>query len=136
MEKSVASILDQFKRTGESWLNKLETVPAPPMAMIPYSPAMISKLERYSVGGSKCDCCGKKRNDVEGVLLRCTRCRRAYYCSRDCQQHSWKAGHKKCCCKPDDFRVKDELRFEVILNRISLGRLAGSLDQRPKAVRR
>jgi hypothetical protein len=62
--------------------------------------------------------CGKTAKDVakagagEGVgssssssankkLLKCSRCKRALYCSAECQKVHWKAAHK-AMCKPDE----------------------------------
>lgn len=32
-----------------------------------------------------------------GNTLKCSKCKRARYCSRECQKSHWKAGHKKTC---------------------------------------
>ena len=50
---------------------------------------------------SRCFWCNKKAPH-EKEHLRCSRCRAAWYCSKDCQRRHWKAtegGHKKCCIK-------------------------------------
>lgn len=39
----------------------------------------------------RCGDCGK-----EGATLRCSRCKRAFYCEKACQQRHWKA-HKETC---------------------------------------
>lgn len=51
----------------------------------------------------------QNRNSGEGVcsnpkcgvaaahLMRCTRCKKAAYCSKNCQKYHWKAGHKRIC---------------------------------------
>ena len=32
-----------------------------------------------------------------GTMKCCSRCKCAYYCSRDCQAAAWKSGHKATC---------------------------------------
>ena len=39
-----------------------------------------------------CFSCGKM-----GTMKCCSRCKCAYYCSRDCQAAAWKSGHKATC---------------------------------------
>ncbi len=43
----------------------------------------------------RCSACGSSGPGV--TLLQCGRCRRVRYCSKDCQQRSWLAGHKAVC---------------------------------------
>lgn len=40
-------------------------------------------------------------------LKRCSRCRLATYCSKECQTIAWKCGHKQNCTLPDVFRAED-----------------------------
>ena len=42
--------------------------------------------------GCKCFSCGNT-----GTMKCCSRCKCAYYCSRDCQAAAWKSGHKATC---------------------------------------
>lgn len=42
-----------------------------------------------------CSCCGI----LFGKLSRCSRCKNASYCSKECQSIHWKQGHKKICGK-------------------------------------
>ncbi len=43
--------------------------------------------------------------------MKCTRCLRKAYCSRDCQLRDWKeGGHKKSCRPPKDFKSLDLIR--------------------------
>jgi len=42
-------------------------------------------------------CRGCDRVVPKGTLKRCTQCKVACYCSRDCQRGSWERGHKKKC---------------------------------------
>ncbi|KAG8720489.1 hypothetical protein FRC09_009496 [Ceratobasidium sp. 395] len=46
----------------------------------------------------KCWQCGK----TSGGLRGCHQCRKARYCSRDCQLMHWKSGHKRVCKSPTD----------------------------------
>ena len=41
---------------------------------------------------AKCFSCGKT-----AATKCCSRCKCAYYCSRDCQAAAWKSGHKATC---------------------------------------
>ena len=62
----------------------------------------ISQLRTLEKGASSmCILCDKKAPS-ENAFLRCSRCRAAWYCSKDCQVQHWKAeegGHKRCCIK-------------------------------------
>ncbi|XP_034299519.2 uncharacterized protein [Magallana gigas] len=40
-----------------------------------------------------CSFCGQRSTN----LLRCSRCKEVYYCSKDCQRGHWKEGHRKHC---------------------------------------
>ena len=44
-------------------------------------------------------CCGncKKKRSYDNKFLRCGRCRKVYYCDRNCQKLHWKKGHKHRC---------------------------------------
>ena len=42
-----------------------------------------------------CDVCGKEENTKA-----CSRCRKAFYCSVECQKKDWVSGHKSVC-KPN-----------------------------------
>ena len=61
----------------------------------------VLKLKRLVGGGDfadaqakyrRCNRCAKK-----GAKVRCTRCRRAYYCSRPCLKAAWKLEICECC---------------------------------------
>ncbi|TCD63310.1 hypothetical protein EIP91_005691 [Steccherinum ochraceum] len=45
---------------------------------------------------SACAQCGAQKGSVGEELLRCSRCKDAYYCSKDCQKVAWKS-HKSIC---------------------------------------
>ncbi|KAL3905635.1 MAG: hypothetical protein SGILL_009597 [Bacillariaceae sp.] len=68
-----------------------------------------------SVGGEKCDCCGKTTEEKKlDWLKRCNGCFKAWYCGKDCQSQQWKAGHKQYCRKPGEFKVGDYVRLQGI----------------------
>lgn len=53
-----------------------------------------------------------ERNALEIVNFdKCSRCKRAYYCSQDCQRAAWNAGHKHACRKPLERKVGDLMSF-------------------------
>jgi len=100
-------------------------------------------VRRLAVGGGKCDCCGKSRTEVDEMLSRCVRCKRAYYCSEACQHKQWGAGHKKACREPGKFKpgdymtlkgivAKPELNSKVVrvVRPVSGGRWAVSMEGR------
>lgn len=80
-------------------------------------------LVRYLQKHIPCSCLDNKYEEVKGVkkmgfcsfphckipdrmaerstMLYCTRCRQTNYCSRECQESHWRAGHKEDC---DDLR--------------------------------
>jgi len=67
-----------------------------------------------AVGGTKCDCCGKTR-EAYGLthLFSCSRCKKAFYCSAECQRKQWnkKCGHKKYCREPGQVEPGDYVRL-------------------------
>ena len=70
------------------------------------TPAEFARLR--TVGGEKCDSCGKSRQELSRKLLDvCARCSKTYYCGKECQTKQWKAGHNKCCRKPGEFKPED-----------------------------
>ena len=53
-----------------------------------------------SVAGCSHPGCGQLIGVSEAAgagLLRCTKCRRRIYCSKECQVRGWKGGHKQEC---------------------------------------
>ncbi|RKP15886.1 hypothetical protein ROZALSC1DRAFT_3716, partial [Rozella allomycis CSF55] len=38
-----------------------------------------------------------KVESTEAPFSRCSRCKLAWYCSRDCQLAAWKSGHRHWC---------------------------------------
>jgi tetratricopeptide (TPR) repeat protein len=79
-----------------------------------------SIVKRLTVGGSECDACHKSRTDVEEILQRCSRCKRAYYCSTACQQRQWNAGHHAACCKPGEIQADDYMVLKGLQRRPEL----------------
>lgn len=41
--------------------------------------------------------CSKLELDEDRVYKRCSVCKVAYYCSKECQESDWKAGHRNIC---------------------------------------
>jgi len=71
-----------------------------------------------SVGGESCDHCKKTRKELGLKHLKaCSRCKRAYYCSEDCQKEQWRAGHKEYCRKPGEIKPGDYCRLNGIQSR-------------------
>ena len=65
------------------------------------------------VGGERCDCCGKSREELGRKLLDvCSIYKKGYYCGRECQTKQWKAGHKKWCRKPGELKAGDYVRLQ------------------------
>ncbi|PIL27075.1 hypothetical protein GSI_10214 [Ganoderma sinense ZZ0214-1] len=48
-----------------------------------------------AMGAESCDRC-KKKETAERKLMRCTGCRKAVYCSRECQKSDWKTHKLRC----------------------------------------
>jgi len=46
---------------------------------------------------TKCTHCDRKATPVGATFRACSRCKGAWYCSRDCQKNHWVAGHKNIC---------------------------------------
>jgi hypothetical protein len=44
----------------------------------------------------KCRACGRDEAKEGGKLLMCTRCKKAKYCSKDCQKGDWKTHRMEC----------------------------------------
>jgi len=74
-----------------------------------------------SVGGGECDYCKRTRQELGMDHLKiCTRCRKAFYCSSDCQRNQWNAGHKEFCRKPGQIETGDYVRLEGLHSRRDL----------------
>jgi hypothetical protein len=77
-------------------------------------------LERTFVGGRACDACGAAREEL-GVpnVPCCTRCRRAFYCSPECQARH-RPVHLPHCRRKRDFRPGDVLKLDFLRTRPGL----------------
>ncbi len=60
--------------------------------------SMIQRAEGwkpFAIGMELCDCCGKSGN-TEVMLKKCSKCKMAKYCSKECQSNDWKHHKAKC----------------------------------------
>ena len=64
------------------------------------------------VSGGKCDACG--RTDTK--LKACSRCKRAWYCSTDCQKSDWTVHKQNCGVKIGDHVILKNLKSKPELN--------------------
>jgi hypothetical protein len=79
----------------------------------------LEMMERLRVGGDLCDACGQPAE--EGVrLLKCNRCKMAFYCSAECQKAQWKKGHKAACRAPGQLEPGDEVKLVGLTSRPEL----------------
>lgn len=78
-----AMIYNTLWQRGESTEFKVET-------------GTVDEADMISTGIEKCRYCSNTTGEEGKTLLRCTRCRFAMYCSRECQKADWKA-HKILC---------------------------------------
>ena len=53
---------------------------------------VLNNIESMEVG--KCSACVEKEKSSDKKFLCCGRCRIYWFCSKECQVASWKAGHK------------------------------------------
>jgi MYND finger/Sel1 repeat len=63
----------------------------------------------------KCGCCGK-RNGRRVQIKRCAKCKAVGYCSRDCQSHHWKMGHKRDCNGVEELRKRLKASTDYFFN--------------------
>lgn len=52
----------------------------------------------------RCYNCGKITN-----ILQCSKCASTTYCSKECQIHDWKNGHKTVCATSRKNKLKQEM---------------------------
>ena len=65
-----------------------------------------------SVGGAFCDHCRKTREEASVTnFFKCSNCRLAHYCSKECQKKAWAAGHNEHCRKVLCFNNGDLVTF-------------------------
>ena len=55
--------------------------------------AVATQVDPDLLANRECNCCHKTTSNYQ----RCSACKRAYYCSKECQVKAWKAGHKAEC---------------------------------------
>ena len=65
-------------------------LPHPLSPPLPPHPTIV-----FDSATAQCDDCGACA--LGHRLSRCSQCKAAFYCGRDCQRRSWKGGHKKTC---------------------------------------
>ena len=87
-----------------------------------------------SVGGDRCDFCQKTPKEVEvDHLMKCSKCKKAFYCSKECATAQWRAGHKKACRGPGEYQAGDFVRLRGLVSTPTLNgsivRLAGRAPQ-------
>lgn len=113
-------------------LEKTEYIDEGVLASVPLvrgrpDPAIVQRLV---VGGSRCDCCGKSRTEVQDIFQWCGRCKRSYYCSEACQQRQWAAGHNRACREPGEIKPGDYMQLRGLKSRPELnGRVAKVMRQ-------
>jgi len=56
----------------------------------------IDKLKESAEDKPRCAHCSRKTTAAGEKLMRCARCRRAFYCSKECQHASWTAHRADC----------------------------------------
>jgi len=72
------------------------------------------------VGGIQCDYC-KRREGPDVKLLKCSRCNRGFYCSKECQRKQWKENdHKSYCRKEGEFKPHDLVQLARLKNKPEL----------------
>mmetsp|Transcript_50738 Transcript_50738/g.61075 ORF Transcript_50738/g.61075 Transcript_50738/m.61075 type:complete len:335 (+) Transcript_50738:188-1192(+) len=69
------------------------------------------------VGGIHCDFCKRKGTK----LFKCARCRREFYCSKECQRKQWtEKDHKVYCRKEGEFKPGDLVQIARLKNKPEL----------------
>lgn len=85
-----------------------------------------------TVGGQRCDCCGKYSNEVNlPMLFKCKACRLARYCSTECQAKSWRNGHREHCKKFGCFREGDLVLLMGLVKRGDLNNALATVEASP-----
>lgn len=60
------------------------------------------KAAKRDIQTEVCENCGVKASSLGKLLLQCSKCLDATYCSKECQLAAWKAGHKTDCKKREE----------------------------------
>ncbi len=72
---------------------------------------LVAQIKPHEVlSHRECHYCLKVTDDVK----KCSACKVAVYCSRDCQAKAWKAGHKKECTQKKATRKEEKKEFTKI----------------------
>jgi len=58
---------------------------------------MCERCQFEGEDATKCTHCDRKAMPTGATFRACSRCKNAWYCSRDCQKNHWVAGHKNIC---------------------------------------
>ena len=104
------AVVEQLQLLCEAWASKRRT-PALERLFEPGARASLAEGESETVSQlhsvikerrkRSCAHCGATE-PVRGDFQACSRCRRAFYCSREHQRAHWRAGHKAACRDADD----------------------------------
>ncbi|GKY99086.1 hypothetical protein MPSEU_000864200 [Mayamaea pseudoterrestris] len=57
----------------------------------------MNHLKKFGFTKNSCDKCGKKNSQLDGKLIQCGKCKKAYYCSLGCFNSDLPAHHKLGC---------------------------------------
>lgn len=104
---TVREFLDQRLTPLRELLSELEYVTPKDEVLATTSPLLeeFYRVRWHPLVGKSCDCCKRMREELELVNLHCcSRCKMAYYCSKECQKKSWQAGHKEACRKEGEIK--------------------------------
>ena len=101
----------QMDSTNTSRYNGLPLGPNAPKDPQARKQLVDALLLRTKAGGIKCDVCGGQR-EGKTTLLRCSRCGKAFYCTKACQARAWSDGHKQACRQPGKFKEGDMVRLD------------------------
>jgi hypothetical protein len=88
-------------------LQPVPTGSAKPQAAKPKpkpKPKPTPRPENLDAKKGTCFACGAKKAEKGGDLLKCSGCRFAQYCSKECQTSEWKNGHKLICKQLQKYR--------------------------------
>jgi hypothetical protein len=133
--RTVGEVMDELTKTTKENLRKLERPRMDPTIskefetrsdgskvasrqnFVPLYNDKSMTEQLVKVAGTHCDCCGKSREELGlATLMICTRCKMAYYCSKECQKAQWKDGHKQACRKPGQIEVGDRMQLQGLVS--------------------